>query len=592
MKMIKRFRKLVFSVALVCGTGVLFAFQAVTEVQSIEERLREEMEKYEAIGLAVAVVKDNEIIYKNSFGWKDKDNKIPLEKDDLFRIASISKSFSAIAIMQLLEQEKLSLDDDVSDLIGFPVRNPKFPDRTITLEMLLRHTSSLTDKQRYGSLDIINPEVNEDWAKSYTDYAPGEKYQYCNLGYNTIGTIIERVSGKRFDLYIKENILDPLGLYGGYCSDFLDAGRFAQLYRYDRETGKYKKSLAYRKLGKKLETYMMGYSAPIFSPTGGMKISAPDLAKYMMMHMNYGRLGDVELISPESAKKMQESEAYIDANTDYGFALRNYRGTMIPGISLTGHTGSAYGLNSGMMFDPENKYGLVVVSNGFIPADPNFRSRIMSILYDHFIESTPSEALEAEEVPVKSFFLELGGHGSRATKGNFVDMKNGKVLMLKEAFAHQPEVDLLYTYGKNTGATLMVPASEGIRFFGTRYKEQVYEAWTRKNRGELIALEGSRENRKMFKEIRNNLQLRQAYARALKEVGKREGYKRWVHGPNARIHSLKSGGIVFLIINSRDKGILSLIGSEEQEILVVGRISSIEEGSNGEIAIDFKVAAR
>ncbi|RAV29654.1 serine hydrolase domain-containing protein [Sinomicrobium soli] len=587
----KSFRQGLLRAATACSMIVLCIFQTVAYAQSIEERLREEMEKYEAVGLAVVVVKDNEVIYKNSFGWKDKDKKIPLEEDDLFRIASISKSFSAIAVMQLLEQGKLSLDDDVSDLIGFPVRNPKFPDRPITLEMLLTHTSSLTDKQRYGSLDIINPEVNEDWAKSYADYAPGEKYQYCNLGYNTIGAIIERISGRRFDLYIKENILDPLGLYGGYLPGTLDASLFAQLYRYDRETGEYKKSPAYRKLDDRLKDYKMGYSAATLSPTGGMKISAPDLAKYMMMHMNYGRLGDVQVMTRESAKKMQQMRARMDSKRSYGYALRNDGGVMVPGTELIGHTGSAYGLNSGMMFDPEKKYGLVMISSGFIPADPDFRSRIMSILYDRFIESTPSEAPETGEVPVERFSLVLGGHGIRASRGNFVDMKKGKVLTLKEASAHQPEVDLLYTYGKNTGATLMVPASEGIQFFGTRYKEKVYEAWTHKNRGELVALEDSRENRKVFEEIRNNRQLRQAYDKALKEVGKRKGYKRWVHGPNARIQGLKIGDMVFLLINSREKGILSLIGSEEQEILAIGRISSIEEGFNGEIAIDFKVAA-
>lgn len=119
------------------------------------------MQENEAVGLAVAVVKGDKIIYNHSFGWKDRENKVPLAEDDIFRIASISKSFSVVAIMQLIEAGKMTLDDDVSDLVGFKVRNPRFPETPITLRMLLSHTSNINDRQAYGNLDIINPAVND-----------------------------------------------------------------------------------------------------------------------------------------------------------------------------------------------------------------------------------------------------------------------------------------------------------------------------------------------------------------------------------------------------------------------------------------------
>src|SRR5690606_38775891 len=106
---------------------------------------------------SVVVVRDNAVAYRASFGWKDLENRVPLARDDLFRIASISKSFAATSILQLVEQGRLSLDDDASGLVGFPVRNPAFPDRVITLRMLLNHTSSITDGPKYGSLDVIDP---------------------------------------------------------------------------------------------------------------------------------------------------------------------------------------------------------------------------------------------------------------------------------------------------------------------------------------------------------------------------------------------------------------------------------------------------
>lgn len=370
---------------LVMCTGLLLWSGLLTVVaQTVEEDLQQIMDDYEAVGLAVAVVKDNAVVYTNSLGWKELDNEIPLAKDDIFRIASISKSFSVTSILQLVEQGKLSLDDDVSDLIGFPVRNPAYPDQVITLKMLMNHTSSITDAQRYSSLDIINPEVNETWQKSYADYAPGEQYQYSNMGYNMIGTIIERVSGQRFDQYVIEHVLDPLGLYGGYASDLLDADRFAQIYRYDSDKGIYMQSeRAYRLLGERLEKYEMGYDTPMFSPTGGMKISAPDLARYMMMHMNEGMLDGRQIITAEHAKMMQKPMVRVNEDADYGLGIRTER-SVVPGVSLTGHTGSAYGLFSAMFFDAKQKYGLIAITNG---AKQNIvRIEAIRVLYNHFIE--------------------------------------------------------------------------------------------------------------------------------------------------------------------------------------------------------------
>src|SRR5699024_9403802 len=138
-------------------------------------------------------VKDGEIIYSNAFGKKSLENDTPLRTDDLFRIASISKSFSATAVMQLVESGEVSLEDDVSNLIGFKVRNPHYPETVITLRMLLSHRSSLSDRAGYFTLDTINPEINPETHESYNNYQPGTEYEYCNLCYNMIGAILERI---------------------------------------------------------------------------------------------------------------------------------------------------------------------------------------------------------------------------------------------------------------------------------------------------------------------------------------------------------------------------------------------------------------
>lgn len=211
--------------ALVMGAAFLLALAApgFAVAGDIGERLSALMAEHDAVGLAVVVVRDNEIVYRNSLGWKDRQARIPLEEDDVFRIASISKSFAAASILQLVEQGRLSLDDDVGELLGLPVRNPGFPGHAITLRMLLNHTSSITDSQRYGSLDIINPDASDSWGESYSEHVPGEQYEYSNLGYNMVGAIIEQASGQRFDRYVKEHVLDPLELHGGHWPDALDA---------------------------------------------------------------------------------------------------------------------------------------------------------------------------------------------------------------------------------------------------------------------------------------------------------------------------------------------------------------------------------
>lgn len=364
---------------------LIFGFQAQAQNQT-KERLTQLMESQPVMGLSVAVVKDGKLVYTDALGWKE-DGKVALQTTDLFRIASISKSFSATSIMQLVEKKKLSLDDDVSELIGFTVRNPKFPKTVITLRMLLSHTSSLNDSEGYFTLDAINPAKNPNSEKVYNAYEPGKGYQYCNLNFNMVGTIIEKYSGERFDHYVKNHILDPLVLYGGYNVNELDASRFATLYNYSRDSAKFIPSpAAYASRKTELETYQMGYSTPIFSPTGGMKISAPDLAKYMIMHMNYGKGEKAKIISKKSAQEMQTP---LSADENYGLALWK-TDKLISGVELIGHTGSAYGLYSAMFFDPDKKYGFVVITNGSDPAEEEGYIRVIrqaaNILYEEWIK--------------------------------------------------------------------------------------------------------------------------------------------------------------------------------------------------------------
>lgn len=337
------------------------ATHAHAQIPKVETEIQAIMQEAPAVGFSVAVVKGNRIVYTGAFGMKSREKNLPMTVDCLFRIASISKSFSATSIMQLAEAGKLSLDQDVGDLIGFKVRNPRFPEKIITLRMLLSHLSSINDSQGYFSLDAINPEKNPGWEKCYSEYEPGSSFRYCNLNYNMIGTIIERVSGQRFDQYVKNHVLDPLGLYGGYDVYSLDTSRFASLYEYNTDAASFSLSpAAYSPRPEILNNYTMGYSTPVFSPTGGMKITAEDLAKYMIMHSKMGRYRGKRIITKKSAAQLQTPAS---DESGYGFALEKTQ-KMIPGKTMVGHTGSAYGLYSAMYFHPRGKFGIVVFTNG------------------------------------------------------------------------------------------------------------------------------------------------------------------------------------------------------------------------------------
>ena len=379
-------KQLLYKLLFTAFVFITVSREGYSQPAKAETEIKEIMKELDVVGLSVAVVKKGKIIYNHSFGLKDIATNTALTNEDIFRIASISKSFSATSIMQLVEAGKLSLDDDFSKLVGFTVRNPKFPQTVITLRMVMSHTASINDSQGYFMLDVIDPAKGANYTKCYNDYEPGTKYQYCNLDYNMTGTVIERISGERFDNYVRNHVLKPLKLYGGYCVDSLDANRFVTIYDYDSTKKLVPSPGAYDPHRQEIQNYVMGYSTPIFSPTGGMKISAVDLARYMTMHMQHGKYKGARIISKKSSRIMQTTVAQ---NEGYALAIM-HTNKLIPGKMLTGHTGVAYGLYSAMFFEPKKKFGIVVITNGCNPVYKDgynlVISKTVNCLYESFIK--------------------------------------------------------------------------------------------------------------------------------------------------------------------------------------------------------------
>ena len=219
--------------------------------------------------------------------------------DDPVRIASISKLVTAIGVMRLVERHQLDLDADVSGLLGYRLRNPAFPDTPITLRLLLSHRSSLTDGIDYVlPLDADIRAVLQDSKVWDSQHAPGTFFRYTNLNFPVVATIMERATGQRFDRLMHDLVLAPLKLDACYnfttCSDAA-VGRIVVQYRKgvvtrdDNHGHRPACPVTPAKDGScNLDAYRPGTNGAIFSPQGGLYISARDLAKVGRMLLNDG----------------------------------------------------------------------------------------------------------------------------------------------------------------------------------------------------------------------------------------------------------------------------------------------------------------
>ena len=348
-------------------------------------------------GLAVIVYKNGKEVYRNMLGNRflsprNKNWNLPVTADSRFRVASISKIFTAAGYMQLVEQGKINLDEDVSRYLGFNLRNPKYPGKAITSRMLLSHTSSIRDYPTayvpYKS-NVRSFFTSEDcWTKGRT---PGTYFSYSNLNFILLATIMEKVSGQRFDKYMNKNVLKPLDIKGSFnLRDFssADLQKMGTLYRKTNgEAGRYYAQIDDRPIelpnATQLANYRPGTNAGIFSPQGGLRVSPNELSHMLVMLMNRGKYNGKEILKPASIQLMEKpvwnytpaqpnGDIDNDAIESYGLALQYFSGSGStkpapnrPDFDLIGYLGEAYGFIGGLMWQPGTKNGFVFLQNGF-----------------------------------------------------------------------------------------------------------------------------------------------------------------------------------------------------------------------------------
>lgn len=365
--------------------------------RNFRPELDSEIQKiYDEVGmtaLSIAVVKDDSVIYRKLMGYRVIPDSVsegePLKGDDLFDIMSVSKTFVATAIMKLVEDKKMKLNDPADKYLKFRLRNPRYPDVPITVKQLLTHTSSLNENHCWWILDSINPQKSVNYALGYSDPKPGTAYDYVNTNYTVLGAVIEGAAGKRFSSVIDDIIMKPLDIHGSFNQNALDKNKFVGLYYLSDKTGKIENNdYVYHQLSPlKPDNYVLGETVWLEYPAVGMKITAEDLARYMRMHMNWGTLDGKRIITRNSERQIQKN--YVGKH-NYGLSYREYR-DLVDGSLLHGQTGGGAGIKTCMIFEPEQKYGFVILSAGATVRDRDGYSQIhkplIKALYKHLIEN-------------------------------------------------------------------------------------------------------------------------------------------------------------------------------------------------------------
>ncbi len=301
-------------------------------------------------GCEVLIAKKSEIVYHKAFGSANLELNVPIQPGMVFNIASITKQFTAVAILQLVEQGKISLDDSLQKFI------PDFPPKpyTITIKNLLTHTSGIPD---YMQIDYRSPNMErwdfkphqliDSFKYHALDFEPGTRFSYSNSGYYLLGYIIQKVSGLRYEDYIQQKLLTPLGLTHTY---FDSAGIIIR----GRVNG-------YKKDGDALKNTDF-WSPTIEYSAGGLISNTDDLFKWHQALYTYGVLKKETLEKAFSSYRLKDGTA---TGYGYGWFVKTANG-----IHSIEHQGGLPGFVCNEIYFPaEDVFIAVLCNSGAVSID-------------------------------------------------------------------------------------------------------------------------------------------------------------------------------------------------------------------------------
>ena len=339
---------------LVFASGGAFGQDGVTasNLEGLDRELVKLFAEGEIPGASVALVEDGRVTFAKGYGLADVAGKVPATADTPFRAGSISKSVTAVALMTLVEQGKLSLDARVSEAapeVHFV--NPWEDTQPLRLVHLVEHTSgwpdigtrSLAKDEPSGSTlegaRYASPEFVSRWA-------PGRFMAYCNAGAGVVGVAIERAAGRPYDDYVRDAVLRPLGMRN---ADFALTPELAR-------------QIAHSYAGDGAET---PYQHIVVKPAGSLNVSARELAQLVRFYLGRGTLDGRTLLSPASVARIEHSETNLAARAGFtsGYGLG-----IVPlpdaGVTFRGHNGSIDSFTAVMAYSSRANAGYVLMANG------------------------------------------------------------------------------------------------------------------------------------------------------------------------------------------------------------------------------------
>lgn len=329
---------------------------SVNSLQELQEKLEHELDQNDLPSIAYCVVKNDQVLHSGAMGYADEDNNRLATDNTRYLIASISKTITAVAAMQLVEQNLIGLDDDINAYLPFSVRNPSFPNDIITLRMLLTHRSSISDEfQENLTLDCYGvdcPTSLEQFfndvflstgqyysASNYSNQRPGNVEDYSNLGSALVGYLVERVSQTPFDVYCKNNIFTPLGMTR-------TEWRLAN-------TPLSELAIPY---SEEITNSNPHYTFPDY-PNGGLRTTVLDLSKFLRMVILNGSFDNTTILSPVSMATMKTLQ-FGSTEVCLSFYYDSFDGR-----TVLGHSGGEKGVTTEMFYDVDTNIGVIVFSN-------------------------------------------------------------------------------------------------------------------------------------------------------------------------------------------------------------------------------------
>lgn len=331
--------------------------------ETLEDAIELELSAGNLPSVAAALIVDGEVVWEGYFGWADVDAMRRPDASTLYPVASVSKMFTSVPLMRLVEESMVELDDPIEESFGFALSHPEHPESTITLRELLTHTSGVIDNWPalgQGTYTGSDPEMTlAQFAESYAwpegelysaesnfGAAPGAEHEYSNAGIAIAGHLAELAWGDDFRTLTRTMVFEPLALQntGWYLAD-LDATHLSVPYTYNMARD---------------SQVALEHSTYAHYPAGGLRSSVHDLSRFVRAVLGGGELDGERIFEADTVTEMLRRQVPELSNRQ-GLVFRY---DTVGGREYVGHSGSGLGGSANVLMRPEAGSALILLSNG------------------------------------------------------------------------------------------------------------------------------------------------------------------------------------------------------------------------------------